>query len=110
GEGRAAAFVAGRSDASRRALRSRAATPVRALGRAAPTGDRPGGDGPQAGGPHVLDVAQGMGLPAGFAVRFARGATRGKPWCEVDHRTSDWGPRSPHREFEFVIMIDVGTE
>src|SRR5207302_8826223 len=49
-----------------------------------------------------LDVAQGVGSPTDGAVRFARGAARGKPWCEVDHRASDWGPRSLTREFEFV--------
>ena len=53
-------------------------------------------------------VAQGMGLPAAFAVRFARGAARYRPWCEVDHRQIDWDtPLPSRREFEIVIMVEV---
>jgi hypothetical protein len=52
-------------------------------------------------------VAQGMGLPTSFTVRFARGAAREGPWCEVDHRLFDWAPRSLKREIEEVIMVEV---
>jgi len=50
-----------------------------------------------------------MELSTSFAVRFARGAARSGPWCEVDHRLSDWAPRSltKVRDFEVVIMVDV---
>ena len=59
----------------------------------------------------LLDVAQGMGLPADGTVWFARGRARNRPWCAVDHRQIDWASRSLiSREFEFVIMIEVVTE
>ncbi len=51
-----------------------------------------------------------MELRANEKVRFARGAARNRPWCEVDHRRLDWASRSLlQREFEVVIMIDVVT-
>src|SRR5450759_1866638 len=40
--------------------------------------------------PSLLDVAQGMGLPASEKVWFARGTTRKSRWCEVEHRAIDW--------------------
>src|SRR5215469_11919359 len=51
--------------------RCRLATSVPAPGDATRTQDRQGGDGAQTRCPFVLDVAQGMGLPAAFAVWFA---------------------------------------
>jgi len=42
----------------------------------------------------LRDVAPWMGLPAAEKVRFARGVARLTQWCEVDHRTFDWAPRS----------------
>ena len=66
------------------------------------------GDGTQARRRPLLDVAQGMGLPAAFEVRFACGAARNRPWCEVDHRPFDWDtPLPSRREFEIVIMVEV---
>jgi Transposase IS116/IS110/IS902 family len=68
-------------------------------------------DGPQTRRAPLLDVAQGLGLPAIFAVRFARGEARTRPWCAVEHRAIDWAPRSLSRgrEFEEVIMVEVLT-
>jgi hypothetical protein len=66
-----------------------------------------GSDGPKISSSVVLDVAQGMGLPTSFTVRFARGAAREGPWCEVDHCLFDWAPRSLKREIEEVIMVEV---
>ena len=64
------AFLADRVGSRRRALRSRLAA-VPAPGDASRPSDRQGGDGLQAGGATVLDVAQGVGLSANFEVRFA---------------------------------------
>src|SRR5580700_9351370 len=73
--------------------------------------DREGRHGPEAGGSHVLDVAQGVGLRASEKVRFARGPARNRPWCAVQHRVIDWAARSPFAgEFEVVIMIAGATE
>src|SRR5207253_4843967 len=69
-------------------------TPVRALSAAPQSCDCQSSYGTQAGGAAVLDVAPGVGLPAAEKVRFARGVARLTQWCEVDHRTFDWAPRS----------------
>jgi|SRR6185312_8278806 hypothetical protein len=45
--------------------------------------DREGGDGPQAGGLSVLDVAAGPRLRPAAKVRFARGTARKSRWCAV---------------------------
>jgi hypothetical protein len=67
--------------------------------------------GTEAGGSHVLDVAQGVELRAVDKVRFARGTTRNRRWCAVEHRVIDWASRSPFAgEFELVIMIESVTE
>lgn len=52
------------------------ATAVLAPGDASRATNREGGDGAQARRAAVLDVAQRMGLPADFEVRFARGVAR----------------------------------
>jgi transposase len=44
-----------------------------------------------------LDVAQGTGLPAAFEVRFARGAARNWPWCEMITAELIGTPRSLHQ-------------
>ena len=73
--------------------------------------DRQGRHGAAAGHSFVLDVAQGMGLRASEKVRFARGPTRNRRWCAVEHRVIDWAARSSFtEEFEVVIMIEVVTE
>ena len=75
------------------------------------TEDRQGRHGTEAGGSHVLDVAQGVELRAVDKVRFARGTTRNRRWCAVEHRVIDWASRSPFAaEFEVVIMIESVTE
>src|SRR6516165_911167 len=108
---RSATFLAGGGRAGRRPLRPRVATSLPAPGDASAPRDRQGGDGTQAGRRPLLDVAQGMGLPADGTVWFARGRARNRPWCAVDHRQIDWASRSLiSREFEFVIMIEVVTE
>jgi hypothetical protein len=44
-------------------------------------------------------------------VRFARGTTRNRRWCAVEHRVIDGASRSPFAgEFELVIMIESVTE
>src|SRR5438132_2363595 len=53
------------------------------------TEDRQGRDGAPTGGSGVLDDAQGMELRAVEKVRFARGTTRTRRWCEVEHRVID---------------------
>ena len=65
---------------------------------AAWTEDRQGGDGPQAGGASVLDVAEGPRLRPVAKVRFARGRARKSPWCAVNHRRNDWASRSPSQQ------------
>src|SRR5713226_908329 len=59
--------------------------------------DRQGSYGSSTGRSPVLDVAQGVRLPAKYEIRFARGTARVTPWCEVDHRVVDWASRSPSR-------------
>jgi len=59
--------------------------------------DRQGCDGPATRHSFVLDVAQGMGLRASQEVRFARGPTRNRRWCAVEHRVIDWAARSSFR-------------
>src|ERR1019366_5377510 len=51
--------------------------------------------GAETGGSFVLDDAQGMELRADEKVRFARGTTRNRRWCEVEHREIEWVSRSP---------------
>ena len=105
------AVLAGGSGASDGAERPRLAAKVSAPGDASRTENREGGDGTQAGGPSLLDVAEGMGLRASEEVRFARGTARKSSGCAVDHRDNDWASRSPQKgEFEEVIMIEVVIE
>jgi hypothetical protein len=82
-------FLAGGSGANRSSGRSELATEVFTSGDAARAQDREGGDGAETGRSFVLDVAQGMGLPATLKVRFARGTARKRPWCAVNHRLVD---------------------
>ena len=70
------------------------ATEVPPSGDETRTQDREGGDGTEISCLFVLDVAQGMELPAVLEIRFARGTARNRPWCEVDHRLVDWASRS----------------
>ena len=105
------ALLAGGSGASYGTQRPGMAQQVFPPGHAARKENREGRHGPEAGGSHVLDVAQGMELRAVEKVRFARGTTRTSRWCEVDHRVIDWVSRSPFAgEFEVVIMIAGVTE
>ena len=63
--------------------------------------NRQGGDGAETGGTPVLDVAEGMELPAVDEVRFARGRARTSRWCAVQHRVIDWasgGVRSSNHD------------
>jgi len=71
------------------AQRSRMAEQVPPSDDAPGTKDRQGRDGAQTGGSDVLDDAQGMELRAVEKVRFARGTTRTRRWCEVEHRVID---------------------
>src|SRR5208283_905301 len=93
----APAFSAGGGGASYGAQRSRMAPPVFSPRAATRTEDCQGRDGTETGGSSVLDVAQGMGLPAVDKVRFARGRARKSRWCAVQHRVIDWASRSPSR-------------
>jgi Transposase IS116/IS110/IS902 family len=56
---------------------------------AAQTEDHQGCPGAETGGSSVLEVAQGMRLPASFEVRFARVPARIRRWCAVEHRVID---------------------
>src|SRR5580700_6170943 len=91
------AVLAGGSGASHGAERPRLAAKVSALSAASRTENREGGDGTQAGGPSLLDVAEGMGLRASEEVRFARGKARKSSGCAVDHRPNDWVSRYVRR-------------
>jgi hypothetical protein len=103
--------LAGGSGASDGAERPGLAAKVSAPSDASRTENRQGGDGTQAGGPSLLDVAEGMGLRTSEEVRFARGTARKSSGCAVDHRDNDWASRFPQKgEFEEVIMIDVVIE
>ena len=105
------AVLAGGSGASDGAERPGLAAKVSAPSGTSRTENREGGDGTQAGGPSLLDVAEGVGLRASEEVRFARGTTRKSSGCAVDHRDNDWASRSPQKgEFEEVIMIEVMIE
>src|ERR1700722_440988 len=105
------AVLAGGSGASHGTERPGLAAKVPALSDASRTWNRQGGNGTQAGGPSLLDVAEGMGLRASEEVRFARGTARKSSGCAVNHRDNDWASRSPQKgEFEEVIMIEVVIE
>jgi len=80
------AFPAGGSGTSDGAEPSRMAQQVFPLDNAPGPKDRQGCHGAQTGHSFVLDVAQGMGLPASCEVRFARGSARNRRWCAVEHR------------------------
>jgi hypothetical protein len=88
------ALLTGGSGASHGTQRPGMAQSVLPPGHAARKENCEGRHGPEAGGWHVLDVAQGMGLRAGEKVQFARGTTRKSRWCAVDHRVIDWVSRS----------------
>src|SRR6202041_2413287 len=84
------AVLAGGSGAGHGAERPGLAAKVSALSDASRKGNREGGDGSQACGPSLLDVAEGMGLRASEEVRFARGTARKSSGCAVDHRDNGW--------------------
>ena len=77
------------------------------IGDTARTSHRQGGDGAQASGSAVLDVAQWLGAFAVRRIRFARGKARNRTWRELERRALDWASRSLEREFEEVIMVEV---
>jgi hypothetical protein len=87
------------------------AAKVSALSDASRTGNRQGSDGTQAGGPPLLDVAEGMGLRASEEVRFARGTARKSSGCAaITDRMIGRPAPLKKGEFEEVIMIEVVIE
>ena len=104
----AVALLAGGSGASGGALRPGVAAALCASGHAAATQHRHRRHGAQAGGEFVLDVAQGRRNSTAPHFGSHVGQLDNDHWCVVEHRPSDWAPRSlPEREFAVIIMVEV---